>query len=82
MANTNTKYSIEMVDGNGESDYITLAARTDQEAERALKAWLTSKVRIALPATTHVYLGFFRSSDGQHGYLNSDGASPTGKAWN
>jgi hypothetical protein len=29
----------------------------------------------------HVYLEFFRSTDGCRGYINRDGASSTGRPW-
>lgn len=28
-----------------------------------------------------VYISFFRENDGQHGYINSDGADINGRSW-
>lgn len=31
--------------------------------------------------TSEVFILFYRSTDGQHGYINKDGAELTGKSW-
>jgi hypothetical protein len=36
---------------------------------------------LAKDEENHVFVSFYRSSDGQHGYLNRDGHAITGKRW-
>lgn len=65
-----TKYSIE-IDGDG----TPITATTDESARRAgIKAAKENQGK-------QVFVSFFRSSDGQHGYINRDGADFTGEAY-
>lgn len=72
------KYSVELRSESGSSENVVLTARTDRQAEAELRAWLKSNT---VAEDCQVYLAFDRSSDGQHGYLNPDGASPMGLPW-
>jgi hypothetical protein len=73
------RYSIELEHESGTNESLPLIAKNDQQAEAELKNWLKANT---IPEDCHVYLAFYRACDGQHGYLNPDGASPTGKPWN
>lgn len=81
-------YSIEIKDDQtGElKDCIELvehtnadASRADADAREKMQDWLENEYD---PTNNDlIYLAFDRDSDGQHGYINRDGASPVGKQW-
>jgi hypothetical protein len=72
-----TTYAIELSYESGRTESVPLTAKTQAGAVRQLRQWLADNPA----AQASVYLGFFRSTDGCHGYINTGGASPTGKAW-
>lgn len=81
MRNQNkTGYAIEIAMESGEMIALPLAAKTDAAARRECAAWLSEK-ESSLERGANVFLAFQRTSDRQHGYLNLDRASPTGKSW-
>ena len=72
-------YSIALQFEDRDSEEIPLRAKTDTAAIAQLRKWLaTAKIEDGC----HVYLVFNRDTDGQVGYINPMGASPTGKPWN
>lgn len=73
-----TTYAIEITYEDRMPTSVALAARNDAQAEKALRKYISCA---KLPADALVFLSYFRESDGQHGYLNPDGASPTAKPW-
>lgn len=75
---TQTTYAIELSYESGRTEEIALKSTTDSQAEREMRKYLKAKSK---GEDVNAFLSFFRKSDGQHGYLNQDGASPTGKAW-
>jgi len=75
----NISFAIEFTYEDRMPDSQPLAARTETQAVKELRKYLASA---NLPEGALVFLGFHRSSDGQHGYINPGGASPVGKPWN
>lgn len=75
----NTTYAIELAYESGETKYVPLSAKTDSEATKLMREYLSTNRRQLVDM--NAFLAFDRSTDGQHGYLNQDGASPTGKSW-
>lgn len=68
------KYSV-VVKENGETVSETPDC-TEKEAKKLAKAEATKNKK------AQIYVTFYRRSDGQHGYLNSDGNHAiTGTAW-
>ncbi len=79
MANLTT-YAIELQYESGREEYVPLlTVITDSQATQQMRAYLSTNARQLLDV--NAFLAFYRASDGQRGYLNQDGASPTGKAW-
>ena len=78
MSSNNTKYIIEVVGPEDIAGYA-LPSSTDAQAKTALTKWLKAN---PLCAGHKVFLHFYRQSDGQSGYINSDGACVTGTPWN
>lgn len=70
-----TKYTIYSING-AEQQWQTLTARTDEGARRQMQRYLQSA-----HGWQEIYLEFFRASDGQHGYINRNGADLVGKSW-
>jgi hypothetical protein len=75
-----TTYSIELCYESGEKKYVPLAAKSDSQATKLMRDYLKTSSRQLMDV--NAFLAFDRDSDGQHGYINQDGASPTGKTWN
>lgn len=78
-----TTYSIEIVslgDEGAATESVGLPVESDAAAIRQLRRWIDEKGD-GLSSGADVFLAFHRSSDGQRGYLNPDGASPTGSPW-
>lgn len=78
-----TAYSIEIVtlgDEGAQTESVGLPVESDTAAVRQLRRWLDQKGADLSPGTG-VFLKFYRPSDGQRGYLNPNGASPTGSPW-
>ncbi len=73
-----SKYTIELHLKTGQTEYIPITAKNDADAEKLIRTYLDA----TQPDGTGVYLAFGRPSVPQRGYLNHDGASVTGKAWN
>lgn len=78
---TQVTYSIEMQFESGEKKHIPVAATSDSQATKIMRAYMQMWDCLQLNQHVNAYLCFSRSSDGQKGYLNQDGASPTGEAW-
>ena len=74
-----TTYAIELSYESGRTVEIPLAVATDSQATKKMREYLQTNRRQLMDV--NAFLSFRRTSDGQHGYLNQDGASPTGKAW-
>lgn len=75
----NMTYSIELQYESGEKKCVPLAAKSDSQAVRLMGEYLKTNERQLLDV--NAFLSFGRSTDGQHGYINRDGASPAGKSW-
>ena len=71
-------YSIELSYESGETVEVPLAASNDSQARQKMGEYLRTNGPQLMEV--NAFLSFRRSRDGQHGYLNQDGASPTGKA--
>ena len=67
------KLTIDRVLESGEVEEI---ASTSNESEARKIASREARRRPG-----QVYISWFRSADGQRGYLNTDGHSPVGKPW-
>jgi hypothetical protein len=78
-----TTYTIELCYESGRKVYIPLVAATDSRATKKMREYLqTNRCQLAnVNAFLWFQRGFRRARDGQSGYLNQDGANPTGKAW-
>lgn len=74
-----TNYSIEITYESKQADYIPLDARSDSQAIKQLGQWRKTNT---VSQGANIFLAFSRASDGQHGYINPDGAAPTGRKWN
>lgn len=72
-----TTYAIELSYESGRTVEIPLAVKIDSQATKKMREYLRTNQLMDVNA----FLSFRRTTDGQHGYLNQDGASPTGKAW-
>jgi hypothetical protein len=73
-----TIYTIEFQDRTtGQSDYKPLPHGTTEE-----EAAIATEIAAQESKGEGVYLGFFRSTDGQHGFINpGTGAALVGEDW-
>jgi hypothetical protein len=69
-----TSYELVISSEYGD-EYIPLIAKTDDQARKA-----AAKYAAENPKQT-VFCAFSRTSDAQGGYINREGASPTGSAY-
>lgn len=69
-----TNYEIVTSSADGDN-YIPISAKTDEQARKAASDYAGEH------PDEMVFCSFMRSSDGQRGYINRDGASPTGSAY-
>jgi len=72
-------YAIELSYESGKTVEVPIDATTDSQARKKMKEYIRTNKRQLMDV--NAFLSFRRGSDAQHGYLNQDGASPRGKAW-
>lgn len=77
-----TCYAIKLVHPDpevmGQDGYVGLLAKHDAAAAAQTLKWIADNPG----SQARVYVEWLRDSDGQRGYLNPEGASNTGRAWN
>ena len=70
-----TTYTAHAITGQYYDQFFPLTAKTDATASKQ-----TAKIAASMPQA-RVYCEFDRSEDGQHGYINRNGAALTGIAY-